>query len=154
MHFRAEAPLDVKCVMYLPSFHTEKGGMARLEPAVALYSRKVLIEDPCEAVAPDWMRFVKGVVDSEDLPLSISREKSQDRRLLDKLQDVVVRKFLRFLLDRAKQDRAKYLEFYAEYATFLKEGACHDHGRRQGRTRERNSQLQRLLSRPFSTRFG
>ena len=129
-HFRAEAPLDVKCVLYVPSFHAEKGGMARLEPSVALYSRKVLIEDPCEAVAPDWMRFVKGVVDSEDLPLSISREKSQDRRLLDKLQDVVVRKFLRFLLDKAKQDRAKYLEFYAEYSTFLKEGACHDHGRR------------------------
>ena len=153
-HFRAEAPLDVKCVLYVPSFHAEKGGMARLEPSVALYSRKVLIEDPCEAVAPDWMRFVKGVVDSEDLPLSISREKSQDRRLLDKLQDVVVRKFLRFLLDKAKQDRATYLEFYAEYATFLKEGACHDHGRRQGSKRERNSQLQRLLSRPFSTRFG
>uniref|UniRef100_A0A7S4EAY4 Uncharacterized protein n=1 Tax=Pelagomonas calceolata TaxID=35677 RepID=A0A7S4EAY4_9STRA len=75
-------------------------------------------------------RFVKGVVDSEDLPLSISREKSQDKRLLAKIQDVVVRKLLRYLQDQAKKDRDKYLKWYQEFNMFLKEGACHDASRR------------------------
>jgi len=130
MHFRADAPIDVKCVLYFPSFHTEKGGMARLEPAMGLYSRKVRIEDPCDALVPDWMRFARGVVDSEYIPLSISREKSQNRRILDKVQDVVVRKALRFLQDRAKKDRDAYLKWYADFSTFLKEGACHDFSRK------------------------
>mmetsp|Transcript_16712 Transcript_16712/g.59274 ORF Transcript_16712/g.59274 Transcript_16712/m.59274 type:complete len:585 (+) Transcript_16712:389-2143(+) len=125
-HFRAEAPLDVKALLYFPSFHTEKGGMARMEPSVSLYSRKILIESPCDALAPAWLRFIKGVVDSEDIPLSISREKSQDRRLLERLQDVLVRKVLRFLQDEAKNNRDKYLEWYSEFEVFLKEGACHD----------------------------
>lgn len=130
LHFRAEAPLDIKCVLFLPSFHTEKGGLGRLEPAVGLYSRKILIENPCPDIAPEWCRFAKGVVDSEDLPLSISREKSQDKRLLAKIQDVVVRKLLRFLNDQAKKDREAYLKWYQEFNMFLKEGACHDASRR------------------------
>jgi len=130
LHFRAEAPLDIKCVLFLPSFHTEKDGLGRLEPAVGLYSRKILIENPCPDIAPEWCRFAKGVVDSEDLPLSISREKSQDKRLLAKIQDVVVRKLLRFLNDQAKKDREAYLKWYAEFNMFLKEGACHDASRR------------------------
>jgi len=95
-----------------------------------LYSRKILIENPCPDIAPEWCRFAKGVVDSEDLPLSISREKSQDKRLLAKIQDVVVRKLLRFLNDQAKKDREAYLKWYAEFNMFLKEGACHDASRR------------------------
>ena len=130
LHFRADAPLDIKCVLFMPSFHTEKGGLGRLEPSVGLYSRKVLIENPCSDIAPEWCRFVKGVVDSEDLPLSISREKSQDKRLLAKIQDVVVRKLLRFLQEQAKRDRDKYLKWYQEFNMFLKEGACHDASRR------------------------
>merc|ERR1719310_477791 len=130
LHFRADAPLDIKCVLFMPSFHTEKGGLGRLEPSVGLYSRKVLIENPCSDIAPEWCRFVKGVVDSEDLPLSISREKSQDKRLLAKIQDVVVRKLLRFLQEQAKKDRDKYLKWYQEFNMFLKEGACHDASRR------------------------
>merc|ERR1719440_1094835 len=130
LHFRADAPLDIKCVLFMPSFHTEKGGLGRLEPSVGLYSRKVLIENPCSDIAPEWCRFVKGVVDSEDLPLSISREKSQDKRLLAKIQDVVVRKLLRYLQDQAKKDRDTYLKWYQEFNMFLKEGACHDASRR------------------------
>ena len=56
LHFRADAPLDIKCVLFMPSFHTEKGGLGRLEPSVGLYSRKVLIENPCADIAPEWCR--------------------------------------------------------------------------------------------------
>ena len=63
-----------------------------MEPGVSLYSRKILIEDKPADLLPDWLRFVKGVVDSEDLPLSLSREKPQDSGLLKRIRDVLTRK--------------------------------------------------------------
>lgn len=102
IHFRAEAPLDVKALFFIPSFHSEKYGMGRMEPGVSLYSRKVLIEAKSPDILPDWMRFVKGVVDSEDLPLSISREKAQDSALIAKLRGALVRKFIAHITKMAK----------------------------------------------------
>jgi HSP90 family molecular chaperone len=102
LHFRADAPLEIQALLFVPSFHTEKYGMDRMEPGVSLYSRKVLIESKCPDILPDWMRFVKGVVDSEDLPLSISREKSQDKALIHKLGKALTRKFLSQMEKMAK----------------------------------------------------
>ena len=102
LHFRADAPLEVRALLFVPSFHSEKYGMERMEPGVSLYSRKVLIENKSPDILPDWMRFVKGVVDSEDLPLSISREKPQDTALIGKLKKALTRKFLSQLEKMAK----------------------------------------------------
>lgn len=102
LHFRADAPLEVKALFYIPSFHSEKYGMTRMEPGVSLYSRKVLIESQSPDILPDWMRFVKGVVDSEDLPLSLSREKPQDSALIAKLRKALTRKFISHLSKMAK----------------------------------------------------
>jgi len=126
LHFRTDAPLDLKCLFYIPSFHTEKFGLGRIEPGVNLYSRKVLIESKPADLLPDWLRFVKGVVDSEDLPLSLSREKPQDTKLLGRIRDVLVRKIVRFLEEQSKADPKAFKEFYIEYNYFLKEGICHD----------------------------
>eukprot|EP00536_Pseudo-nitzschia_multiseries_P001892 jgi/Psemu1/251099/estExt_Genewise1Plus.C_240139 len=128
LHFRADAPLELRALLFVPSFHSEKYGMERMEPGVSLYSRKVLIEHRSPDILPDWMRFVKGVVDSEDLPLSISREKPQDTALIGKLKKALTRKFLSQLEKMAKKQPEKYVEeFYREYAHFLKEGICHDY---------------------------
>lgn len=87
LHFRAGAPLEVKALFYTPSFHSEKFGMARMEPGVPLCSCKALIESQSPGILPEWMRFVKGAAGSEGLPLSISREKPQGfRRSLQALQ--------------------------------------------------------------------
>lgn len=127
-HFRVDAPLDVKALLFVPSFHSEKYGMGRMDPGVSLYSRKVLIESKSPDILPDWMRFVRGVVDSEDLPLSISREKAQDSALIAKLRRALVRKFIAHLAKMVKDDKDKYVdEFYKEYSFFLKEGICQDY---------------------------
>jgi TNF receptor-associated protein 1 len=127
LHFRADAPLDVRALFFIPSFHSEKYGMGRMEPGVSLYSRKVLIESKSPDILPDWMRFVKGVVDSEDLPLSVSREKAQDSALIAKLRKVLTRKFISHLTQMAKKRPDKYQgEFYKEFGFFLKEGICQD----------------------------
>jgi len=127
LHFRTDAPLDLKCLFYIPSFHTEKFGFGRMEPGVNLYSRKVLIESKPSDLLPDWLRFIKGVVDSEDLPLSLSREKPQDSKLLGRVRDVLVRKLVRFLEEQSKNDPKAFKEFYIEYNYFLKEGVCQDY---------------------------
>jgi HSP90 family molecular chaperone len=128
LHYRADAPLDIKALFFIPSFHSEKYGMGRMEPSVSLYSRKVLIEAKSPTILPDWMRFVKGVVDSEDLPLSVSREKAQDSALIAKLRKALTRKFINHLSTMARKNPDKYKdEFYKEYAFFLKEGVCQDY---------------------------
>ena len=94
---------------------------------VNLYSRKILIEKGPKDLLPEWLRFIKGVVDSEDLPLSISREKSQDSTLLKRIRDVLTRKLIRFFDDQARKHPVEYRSFYAEYSMFIKEGVCHDY---------------------------
>lgn len=127
LHFTTDAPIDLKCLLFVPTFHSEKFGMGRTELGVNLYSRKVLIESKPKDLLPEWLRFIKGVVDSEDLPLSLSREKPQDSSLLRRIRDVLTRKLLRTFADEMKNDAVKYKEFYIEYHMFLKEGLCQDY---------------------------
>ncbi len=75
-----------------------------------------------ENVVPKWMRFVKGVVDSEDVPINLSRELLQDSAQIRRLRTVITNKFLRFLQDRARKETKSYLEFYKDYGFFFKEG--------------------------------
>ena len=104
----------------------EASGSPALEPAVALYCRKVLIDARPKDLLPEWLRFLKGVVDSEDLPLNISRETMQDRALVEKLSRVITKRFLKFLEEEAKNRPDAYAEFYKEFGVFLKEGAALD----------------------------
>lgn len=126
LHFQADAPIDLKALLFVPSFHTEKFGMGRTEQGVSLYSRKVLIESKPVDLLPDWLRFIRGVVDSEDLPLSLSREKPQDSSLIRRIREAITRRLLRFLEGEMKDNLDKYKEFYNEFNIFLKEGVCHD----------------------------
>jgi len=127
LHFSADAPLSINALLFVPKDNTEKLGMARLEPAVALYCRKVLIDAKPKDLLPEWLRFLKGVVDSEDLPLNISRETMQDRSLIEKLSKVITKRFLKFLDDEAKNRPEAFAEFYSEFGVFLKEGAALDY---------------------------
>ena len=101
LHFTADSPLSIRALFYVPQTHMEKWGMARQDVGVHLYSRKVLIQSRCETLLPEWMRFFKGVVDSEDLPLNISRETMQDSALMRKLSTVLAKRGVRFLQERA-----------------------------------------------------
>src|SRR5450432_4114205 len=126
LHFSADAPLSINALLFVPKENTEKMGLARTEPAVSLYCRKVLIDAKPKDLLPEWLRFLKGVVDSEDLPLNISRETMQDKALIEKLNKVITKRFLKFLDDEAKNRPEAYAEFYTEFGIFLKEGAALD----------------------------
>lgn len=92
------------------------------ETGVALYTRKILIQSNTDQLLPKWLRFVKGVVDSEDIPLNLSRELLQNSSLIRKLRNVLTARVLRFLQDRANKEPEQYEQFYTEYGLFLKEG--------------------------------
>jgi molecular chaperone HtpG len=126
LHFSADAPLAINALLFVPKENTEKLGFARTEASVALYCRKILIDAKPKTLLPEWLRFLKGVVDSEDLPLNISRETMQDKALIEKLNKVITKRFLKFLDDEAKNRPDAYAEFYAEFGIFLKEGAAMD----------------------------
>ena len=126
LHFSADAPLAINALLFVPKENTEKLGLARTEPAVALYCRKVLIDAKPKDLLPEWLRFLKGVIDSEDLPLNISRETMQDKALLDKIGKVITKRFLKFLDEEAKERPDAYAEFFGEFGLFLKEGAALD----------------------------
>jgi TNF receptor-associated protein 1 len=126
LHFSADAPLAINALLFVPKSNVEKFGMARTEPAVSLYCRKVLIDAKPKDLLPEWLRFLKGVVDSEDLPLNISRETMQDRSLVEKLNKVITKRFLKFLADEATARPEAYAEFYTEFGVYLKEGAALD----------------------------
>ncbi|MBI5691044.1 MAG: molecular chaperone HtpG [Verrucomicrobia bacterium] len=127
LHFSADAPLAINSLLFVPKDNTEKLGFSRLEPSVSLYCRKVLIDAKPKDLLPEWLRFLKGVVDSEDLPLNISRETMQDKSLIEKLNKVITKRFLKFLEEEARNRPEGFADFYQEFGHFLKEGAALDY---------------------------
>lgn len=125
-HFHTDAPLDLHALFYLPSRHLEKYGMGRLDPGVSLYSRKVLIQPNSKHILPDWLRFVKGVVDSEDIPLNISRESMQDTQLISRIRNALTRRMISFLQEFADDRPEEYAEWYEEFGNFIREGVATD----------------------------
>jgi molecular chaperone HtpG len=126
LHFSADAPLAIQSLLFVPQRNFETLGMGRIDSEVNLYCRKILIQAKAKGLFPEWLRFLKGVVDSEDLPLNISRETMQDTTLMQKLNKVLTSRFLKFLDEQSDKDAEAYAKFYAEYQRFLKEGVVTD----------------------------
>ncbi len=126
LHFSADAPLAINALVYVPRENFEVLGMGRMQPGVNLYCQKVLIDQHSESILPEWLRFLKGVVDSEDLPLNISRQSLQDNALVVKLRKVLTKRVIKFLAEEAERDSGKYLEFWKTFGIFLKEGVTSD----------------------------
>ena len=122
MHFSADAPLAINALLFVPEENAERMGLGAQPPGVALYCRKVLIDAQPEGLLPEWLRFLKGVVDSEDLPLNISRESMQDTALVRKLSEVITKRFIKFLAKQAENSPEDYKKFYERFNRFLKEG--------------------------------
>ena len=122
MHFSADAPLVLSSVLFVPEDNPEAMGFGRCEPNVSLYCHKVLIDSKPENLLPEWLRFLSGVVDSDDLPLNISREMLQDNSLLRKISGIITRRFIKHLEGLAKNDADKYEKFWKQFSRFIKEG--------------------------------
>ncbi|CAH1776355.1 unnamed protein product, partial [Owenia fusiformis] len=123
LHYKTDAPLNIRALFYVPQYKPTLFDMSQdRESGVTLYSRKVMIMNKSSRILPAWLRFVKGVVDSEDIPLNLSRELLQDSHLIRKLRNVLTSRLIRFFLEKSKKDPASYLEFYEDYGLYFREG--------------------------------
>ena len=151
LHFTADAPLAINALLFVPKENIERLGFGRMKSGVNLYCQKVLIEQHSENILPEWLRFLKGVVDSEDLPLNISRQALQDSALVAKLKKVITKRFLKFLGEQATKDAEKYNGFFADFGIYLKEGVTSDYAYRDEiakllRFESSNSEAGKLIS--------
>lgn len=127
LHFAADAPLAINALLFVPAENFEMFGFGKTDPGVNLYCQRILIDQHSKTILPEWLRFLKGVVDSEDLPLNISRQALQDNSLVAKLRKVITKRFLKHLEEEAKIDAEKYLKFWTTFGIYLKEGATSDY---------------------------
>lgn len=122
IHIVTDAPVQLYAVLYLPA-KAERGVFSlRKEDGLKLYARKVLIQDPTRDLLPEYLRFVVGVVDSEDLPLNVSRESVQSNAVMARIKKVLTGRVLSTLKEMALKESETYAKFWAEFGLLVKEG--------------------------------
>ena len=125
VHYRAEGSLEYTILFFIPSKASPDIYRADYQSGVKLYVNRVFITDDDKELLPPWMRFVKGVIDSSDLPLNVSREILQQNRIMANIRTNSVKKVLDKLKTVAK-NKEKYSEFYEQYGRLVKEGVYQD----------------------------
>ncbi len=122
IHYNAEGVINYKALLYLPTnqpmdlFNSEK------KNKIKLYVQKVFITDECDEIMPNWLRFIPGVVDSQDISLNISREMLQNNPIIDKIKKGITNKILNEISSISKKDNARFLDFWKNFGAVIKEG--------------------------------
>ncbi|MDX2226313.1 MAG: molecular chaperone HtpG [Verrucomicrobiae bacterium] len=130
-HTRAEGILEYTTLFYVPKKAPFDMGYADYKPGVKLFVRRVFITDDDKELLPVWLRFIRGVIDSEDLPLNVSREILQQNKVMMKIKNDSVKKLLGEFEKLAKEKPEEYREFIGQYNRPLKEGLYSDFGHRE-----------------------
>ncbi len=125
-HLAVDAPVQMFAVLFIPSTPERNILSIRRQDGLKLYARKVLIQDYCTDLLPESLRFVQGVVDSEDLPLNISRESIQSTRIMAQLKKLITARVFDTLSGLAKDRPEDYEKFWKKFGRVLKEGAATD----------------------------
>jgi len=131
VHYKAEGASEFTSLLYIPSMRPVDIYYKEYKVGPTLYVKRVKIIDHCEELIPPYLRFVKGVVDSSDLPLNVSREILQNNRQIDVIKNSITKKVLSTLSDMKEKKFDKYLKFYKEFSRILKEGVHMDFDRRE-----------------------
>jgi molecular chaperone HtpG len=131
VHTKAEGTLEYTTLFYVPKKAPFDMYQADYEPGVKLYVKRVFITDDSKELLPTYLRFVRGIIDSDDLPLNVSREILQQNRVMNQIRTSSVKKLLSEFKQLAENNSEKYLEFIKEYNRPLKEGLYSDFANRE-----------------------
>jgi molecular chaperone HtpG len=125
-HMVVDIPVDLHSVLYIPARRQRSALDPRADYGLRLYARGVLIQANNKDLLPGYLRFVEGVVESEDLPLNVSRETVQRNPAARRIQRALLGRFVKDLKELAQSDPAKYAQFWSEFGAFIKEGVATD----------------------------
>ncbi|MBT0663207.1 molecular chaperone HtpG [Geobacter pelophilus] len=131
IHYSAEGTSEFRSILYIPAHRPFDLFYKDQKKGVQLYVKRVFISDHCEDLLPDWLRFMKGVVDSSDLPLNVSREILQQDVEIKRIQKSLVTKTLATLAEMKEKENEEYLKFYKEFGPVLKEGLHFDYANKE-----------------------
>jgi molecular chaperone HtpG len=131
VHSRMEGTQEYTILLYIPSRAPFDLWTREYHHGVKLYVRRVFIMDDAEKLMPRYLRFVRGIIDSNDLPLNVSREILQQNRMIDTIRNNSVKKVLGLISDLASNDKEKFATFWHEFGRVLKEGALEDAANRE-----------------------
>jgi len=131
MHNKAEGAIEYTTLFYIPSKAPMDLYRVDYQTGIKLYINRVFITDDEKELMPTYLRFLRGVIDSKDLPLNVSREILQSNPIMDKIKKTSVKKVLSELAKMAKKDKEKYNTFYTEFGNVLKEGLYNDFDNRE-----------------------
>ena len=131
MHNKAEGAVEYTTLFYIPSKAPMDLNRVDYQTGIKLYINRVFITDDEKELMPVYLRFLRGIIDSKDLPLNVSREILQSNAVMTKIQKSSVKKVLSELAKMAKKDSEKYDAFYAEFGNTLKEGLYNDFDNRE-----------------------
>jgi molecular chaperone HtpG len=123
-HMVVDAPVQMYALLYVPMKYERGLFSMRRDDGLKLYSHKVLIQEYCKDLLPEYLRFVQGIVDSEDLPLNISRETVQSNRIMAQLKKLVTSKVIESLKKLAQEKPEVYHKFWEGFGRFIKEGVA------------------------------
>lgn len=126
IHFTADMPIQLYALLFIPSKKDNKVMLSAEDYGLKLYSKKVLIKEKFKELLPPYLRFIEGVVDSEDIPLNVSRESVQDNPIIAKINKVLVGRVANELKKMAKNDKDAYQTFFKEFGVFIKEAIATD----------------------------
>lgn len=130
LHLTADSPFQFYSILYCPESNLERMGFGRGEHGLHLCAKRILVQNDNRDLLPDYLRFLRGIVDSSDLPLNVSREALQDNTVFRKMKKVIAKKILDHLDTVAEEDSAAYARFYREFGSILREGIGEDYDNR------------------------
>lgn len=122
LHFSADVPLQFHALLFVPKTNFELMGFGKDEEGIQLFVKRVLIDSHSKDVIPAYLRFARGVLESDDLPLNISRETLQENAFMIKIRNTVTSKFLGHLKEFAEKNPGEYKHFWKQHGRILKEG--------------------------------
>ena len=126
LHLSSDSPFQFHAVFYCPQDNVESLGFGRSEHGVSLCARRILVQSDCRELLPEYLRFLYGLVDSEDLPLNVSREALQDSAIFLKMRRVLAKRVISHLEDMAENRPEEYAAFYRRFGSILREGLSTD----------------------------
>lgn len=131
LHQSVDLPLQFNSILYCPSMNWETLGMGRMEHGLHLCAKRILVQDDCRELLPDYLQFLYGIVDSADLPLNVSRETLQDNTVLRKIRKVLVKGVLDHLAKLADDKPEDFKTFITQFGSTIRAGVSTDFENRE-----------------------